>query len=155
MGLAYVRITINLLVLISDRQAVSHLFWRAALARVRFVRKVFWEGYKQTGVSDPRQICGQWGRTMTDLSVCLETSTVLSLPWTMIRVSSASPENYTLYLTVNSNTPTITRGDLQILMAAPGLARCDTSIDQKLNQNHVGPQMVFRPCPRCLRRRGG
>jgi hypothetical protein len=50
-GLAWIRIRINLPILISNRRMVSHLFWRAALASVRFVRKVFWEGCQQTGVS--------------------------------------------------------------------------------------------------------
>ena len=54
MGLACIRILIGLLVLISNCNVISHLFWRAALASVRFVRKVFWEGWKQTGVSDLR-----------------------------------------------------------------------------------------------------
>jgi len=49
-----VRILIDLLVLISKCDVISHLFWRAALASVRFVRKVFWEGWKQTGVSGSR-----------------------------------------------------------------------------------------------------
>ena len=53
MGLAYIRTQINLTPS-SQTAKSSHLFWRAALASVRFVRKVFWEGCKQADISDLR-----------------------------------------------------------------------------------------------------
>ena len=39
------------------KAASTHRFWRDALARMRFVRKVFWEGYrgKQHHISIPEQ----------------------------------------------------------------------------------------------------
>ena len=73
MGLACIRILIGLPVLASNCNVISHLFWRAALASVRFVRKVFWEGWKQTDVSDlrPGSTDRRTVRTHHDRLVCL------------------------------------------------------------------------------------
>lgn len=151
MGLACIRIPINPLVLISNRQVTSHLFWRAALASVRFVRKVFWEGCKQTGVSDIRPgSMDRWTaeRTMADLSVCLGTLTVLGLPCCDYGFVGNPRKLYTLSHGY-SDIPTITGEGSMNQLITPGLTR--RSINSKAQpecwSSNGCPSLPLLPSP--------